>query len=261
METTCTQPDCGYPKLARGLCSNHYQQAKYSGTLDQIAPNPSTVCEHCGKPIPKGRRWGAKFCSTDCKQASVDQAKHAALEERRAAEVRACAWCREPLTAERRYGTRFCSSACSDAWNNEQRRLATLRAKKAARRPCAVCARPIPETRATQAIYCSYECKKLGGRSGSPKARQAQTDNNRHYLYGITAEEFEARLVSQDGKCAICRTDTWTGKGPHVDHSHETGVVRGILCHKCNLGLGKFNDDPDLLRAAISYLEGAHVPA
>lgn len=79
----------------------------------------------------------------------------------------------------------------------------------------------------------------------------------RQWKYGITAEEFAAKLASQGGKCAICGTTDWLarGKGPHVDHNHDTGQIRGILCGPCNNGLGNFQDDPDLLRAAIDYLE------
>lgn len=77
----------------------------------------------------------------------------------------------------------------------------------------------------------------------------------RQYLYGITPEQYAALLAAQDGLCAICRTDAWPGKGPHVDHAHDTGRVRGILCGGCNNGLGRFADDPARLRAAAEYLE------
>jgi len=257
--------DCGYPKLARALCSNHYQQAKAAGRLDEIAPNPSTVCARCGKPIPKGRRWGAKYCSTDCKQAAADEARSAALTERRAAQDRLCAWCRGPLEAGQRHGTRFCSRDHLDAWHNEQKRLAMLRAKKATRRPCEVCGKPIPTSRRGNAIYCSPEHKLLGNRSGSPKARRDQQSYNRRYLYGITSEEFDAMLASQGGGCAICGTADWLsrGKGPHTDHDPAIGrtAVRGILCGACNNGLGNFGDDPARLRAAADYLEGTRVPS
>jgi predicted nucleic acid-binding Zn ribbon protein len=255
-DDTCSIDGCNRRIMARGLCNADYYKAKYHGTLDLISPNPSGPCGHCGQPIPEGRRWGAKYCSTDCGQKAVDAARHAALVQRRAAQSRSCGWCREPLTADKRFGTRFCSEPCDDNWHNEQKRLAMLRAKKAARRLCEVCGKPIPETRSSQAIYCSYECKKLGVRKVGPKAKQQQIDYNRHYLYGLTTEQYEALLASQDGKCAICRTDTWPGKGPHVDHDHNgSGMVRGILCHKCNLGLGKFDDRVDLLEAAIAYLK------
>lgn len=83
---------------------------------------------------------------------------------------------------------------------------------------------------------------------------------NRHYVktYGITLDEFNAMLVSQGGRCAICRTDTPGGKGQfNVDHCHGTGRVRGILCERCNRRLlAAAGDDPELLRRAADYLEG-----
>lgn len=67
-------------------------------------------------------------------------------------------------------------------------------------------------------------------------------------------------LVSQNGGCAICGSpETRIVKGTLnslvVDHNHETGVIRGLLCALCNTALGKFHDDPDLLRRAAEYLE------
>ena len=69
--------------------------------------------------------------------------------------------------------------------------------------------------------------------------------------------------VAQGGVCAICsNTETIvnvrTGKPKalHVDHCHKTGKIRGLLCSRHNKGMGLFNDDPALLRAAAAYLEG-----
>lgn len=75
--------------------------------------------------------------------------------------------------------------------------------------------------------------------------------------YGITVEEFDALLASQGGGCAICgRTDSGDGdsRKMSVDHCHERGVVRGILCAQCNRGIGALGDDPDRLLAAAEYL-------
>lgn len=72
--------------------------------------------------------------------------------------------------------------------------------------------------------------------------------------YGITREQYETQLALQGGVCAICRQPDTSKKGYHVDHDHETGVVRGILCTTCNSGLGHFKDDPTILAAAIDYL-------
>jgi len=56
--------------------------------------------------------------------------------------------------------------------------------------------------------------------------------------YGLSVIAFETMLNSQNGKCAICGTTKWGKKGVCVDHNHETGKVRGLLCHRCNLTLG-----------------------
>ena len=73
--------------------------------------------------------------------------------------------------------------------------------------------------------------------------------------YGITLEQYDQMLESQGGVCAICATDTPGGMGRFpVDHCHESGVVRGLLCTLCNQGLGAFKDSPDLLLNAIAYL-------
>lgn len=55
----------------------------------------------------------------------------------------------------------------------------------------------------------------------------------------------------QDSKCAICRVDLLK---PVVDHNHETGEVRGLLCASCNTGLGQFEDDPKIVLEAYFYL-------
>lgn len=73
--------------------------------------------------------------------------------------------------------------------------------------------------------------------------------------YGISLEEYEALLADQDGKCAICKTEQCeTKKSFAVDHDHVTGVVRGLLCKNCNIGLGMFKDDTFRLKAALEYL-------
>lgn len=71
--------------------------------------------------------------------------------------------------------------------------------------------------------------------------------------YGITAADHAALVVKQDGRCAICRRE----KRLVIDHDHETDEIRGLLCHRCNSGLGYFGDDLTLLAAAMQYLGGA----
>ena len=73
----------------------------------------------------------------------------------------------------------------------------------------------------------------------------------------ITLDEYNVLLDSQKGVCAICGSDrNKNGTALCVDHCHTTGVVRGLLCHNCNVSIGRFNDDVNLLMKAIHYLQG-----
>lgn len=83
------------------------------------------------------------------------------------------------------------------------------------------------------------------------KAR-LRPDRRRRRALGVDEAEFQRLFVGQGRACAVCRTTTarkWT-----LDHNHETGQRRGILCNKCNLGIGLLNDNPDVCRRAASYL-------
>jgi hypothetical protein len=73
--------------------------------------------------------------------------------------------------------------------------------------------------------------------------------------YGLTEEQEASMRDAQGDACAVCR-QLFTST-PRVDHCHATGAVRGLLCHKCNVGLGVFDDDPERLRHAADYLERA----
>lgn len=75
------------------------------------------------------------------------------------------------------------------------------------------------------------------------------------YTYGITVEERNNIFASQGEVCAVCKVSTPGWKhGWHTDHDHSTGKVRGVLCHGCNTGIGKFKDSLELLQAAAAYL-------
>ena len=77
---------------------------------------------------------------------------------------------------------------------------------------------------------------------------------NRKKLSGFTKEDFDNKLAEQDYKCAICGTDDPGATNWHADHDHKTEQKRGILCQKCNTGLGLLQDDINNLCSAIEYL-------
>lgn len=72
--------------------------------------------------------------------------------------------------------------------------------------------------------------------------------------YGLTVEEYENMYTNQKGKCSICGGQP-KRKNLSVDHCHKTSKVRGLLCEKCNVGLGSFGDNITFLKNAILYLE------
>lgn len=89
------------------------------------------------------------------------------------------------------------------------------------------------------------------------RARFARTSPNE--MFGLSAEQYKELLNKQNGVCAICN-----GKANHrrmkhtelcIDHCHETGAVRGLLCSRCNLGIGNFGDNIDLMLEAVKYLQ------
>ena len=84
-------------------------------------------------------------------------------------------------------------------------------------------------------------CKAVQGRQGHLKR-----------AYGITEADRQGLVASQGGVCCICLA----ALPEHVDHCHETGRVRGVLCFNCNSAIGKLGDDPDAVRRAAAYLEG-----
>jgi hypothetical protein len=112
----------------------------------------------------------------------------------------------------------------------------------------------LPRNKAThdgRAVYCK-PCHNARGR----ETVERLYGGSRHYhlkrRYGIGADDFDRLVAEQGGVCAICgREDP-----EHVDHSHDTGEVRGILCFNCNGGLGQFRDSVDTLQAAVSDLAG-----
>lgn len=79
--------------------------------------------------------------------------------------------------------------------------------------------------------------------------------------YFLTGLQYQRMIAAQEGRCLICGTDKPGGSHNKlvVDHCHKTGVVRGLLCGRCNSGIGMLKDDPELVFAALRYLKGPDV--
>lgn len=105
----------------------------------------------------------------------------------------------------------------------------------------------------------------FGVRGTCKECRRSNKERTRRYnikaKYGITLEQFLEMYDEQDGRCKICSSEIEmyaTRDKVHdvanIDHCHETGRIRGLLCNFCNTALGKFKDSPELLIKAAEYI-------
>lgn len=112
--------------------------------------------------------------------------------------------------------------------------------------------------------FACRECERGANKGGKGNwaAGLTREERRRYWLrtkYGVTVEEVEIRLQAQQYQCLICATDI--ADEYSVDHCHERGHVRGLLCRRCNVGLGWFNDIPERLERAARYLRQNRVSA
>lgn len=129
-------------------------------------------------------------------------------------------------------------------------------------RICKECSKPFTLNDGGLYKYCSVECRnKTSNRSTgtkyrkSGKGKQAMFAWRLRTVYGLTVQGYEEILAKQNHSCAICERVEPTGYGWHVDHCHSTNKIRGILCSKCNQGIGLLDDKIETLKKAIKYLE------
>jgi len=73
--------------------------------------------------------------------------------------------------------------------------------------------------------------------------------------FGLTPDLYEKMLLQQGGVCAMCKKQCKTNERLCVDHCHHTNKIRGLLCRRCNAGIGHLDDSIDLLKAGIKYLK------
>lgn len=111
------------------------------------------------------------------------------------------------------------------------------------------------------------ERSKEAQRASRQKRPRVYRNKKLLWTFGITLEQYEQMEAAQGGVCAVCKqpereVHPRSGKLRNlaVDHNHETGAIRGLLCNACNRGIGLLNDNPDLLETAAKYLKTAKAP-
>lgn len=154
----------------------------------------------------------------------------------------ACGVTFTPYRTGSKNGQRSCSAECAAAAKR------AVEASKSAVKWAARKADP---------IHIEKRREQSAATSARPERRSAALARN-ITRYGISVDEHQQMLAKQEGLCAICRKPpamtARTSQRLHIDHDHETGKVRGLLCDRCNVGLGHFRDSSKLLAAAITYL-------
>lgn len=128
------------------------------------------------------------------------------------------------------------------------------------------CELPLDKFRVRSGNKTRSECRECENAKERGRHRyKYDRDKDRSYklrrLYGVDTDDVQRFLIEQNGKCPICNgildPDGIRASRPYVDHCHETGKVRGLLCHHCNTGLGYFKDSRERLEAAVAYLASA----
>lgn len=105
------------------------------------------------------------------------------------------------------------------------------------------------------------QCRKTYYYQTRGRAQRQSRETHLIDRYGITHEDYLELEKQQDGLCAICKSPPvgkvrgGTAKYFHVDHNHTTNAVRGLLCYRCNAGIGLFRENAKTMKAAIAYLE------
>lgn len=117
--------------------------------------------------------------------------------------------------------------------------------------------KPTPRWKTTKRSECK-NCSHQENTKRPIRKKRVSKNWKLRRKFGITLEQYEELWLKQNGQCAICGRDYSHDSMGHdlaVDHCHDTGEIRGLLCRHCNIGLGKLGDSVDGLMRAVKYLQ------
>ena len=229
----CSTPDCPNTKiLAKGLCQACYHRAKRTGSVERTYVRNSGRCsvEGCDQP---------SFAKNLCPH-HYGKAEH-------------------PLKFTWRNMRSRNKGDYPISWDRFEAFLAEIGDRPSPQHQL----RRIDGDRPWSASNCRWLAPINPGADYMAPEHRAAYGRAWHLSrrFNLTGEEYAAMLAEQGGGCAICgQKETAVSangkiKDLAVDHDHETGVLRGLLCFNHNQGIGRFQNDPALLRAAADYLE------
>ena len=226
----CRIEGCGRAVFVKEvqLCQRHYTRLRRHGDpLAWVKPTRG-VCSLDGCERP---HCAVGLCTTHYRRSR----KSSVVRSRQP-----CATCGGAIGEGRSPLTVYCSPSCRAASKNARVENRPVRGRAEV---CEVCGELLPDGSHRRMVLCSAECRKEQRRR---VARRAWLWN----LYGLTSEDYDRILARQGGGCAGCgRKDRLC-----VDHDKATGVVRGVLCSSCNIGIGWLGHNVDRMERLVSYL-------
>lgn len=276
MTAPCVIDGCSKPSVARGICGMHYRRQRLTGTTDA---RPSKLVQadfYCSVVKCLSHAKSRGLCN---KHYQVERLHGDPSYLRPTAQSLSCTidGCENRIHSKglccMHYRRNRINGTPDAVWLNRGPKVCTVAGCEAEQRSRTYCSAHYqawqkhgdaayvrPETRGIDIPHGTLtgygwhgcrcvECKKVQA--------TANRQSNLLAKYGITTDEYDRLLDEQGGVCAICRLDSSSslrGKLMAVDHCHDTGKVRGLLCSPCNTGIGHLKDDPDRLMAAAAYL-------
>jgi hypothetical protein len=173
-----------------------------------------------------------------------------------------CAFCEIVFVPNRPF-QKFCKDKCRTVYWSKKQASQRPKGHQLTHKTCAFCQNLFVTNRKAQK-FCDPLCRSRNHeqkpeRKNGLKRRHSQL-KSKLKPFGFSVEDYEYELQNQNHVCAICgQPETTTNMGTlrrlAVDHDHKTGCYRGLLCGKCNQGIGLFKDNVALLKQAIQYLE------
>lgn len=252
---TCAVEDCDGPTHSVGLCSKHYQQWVFHGTAlgnmperePKLRPGkPPKPCATCEKEIPAGR----KFCSTEC----------AALGR---------GMCRGPECTNSAVQANLCAGHLHQrAARGYDAELSPMKIMRSAEevlerdehghKLCITCNSWRRETEFGE------QKTKTSPDGLNTSCRKCRRRKSMLLKFGITPEQYDEMFERQNSLCAMCMEPPEGERPLYVDHDHRCcpdrdytcgECIRGLLCYRCNLGLGQLRDRVDILERGIVYMK------
>lgn len=241
--SVCMEDDCDKPVHAGNRCQNHYRKFKKYGTA-----HPTPEMKKKPGPAPDPTKWRSRYNTENPERLREKKGRapakthcpqgHEFTEEntyRSSKGARMCKECRR--LAVQKYRD-------SDPQPSDHRYGAGNRAKTH-------CPKGHPYDE--QNTYVTSK-----GTRSCRECRRVRSIYSRYSKYGLTEQDYLDLLEKQMSLCGICGTPFGDGI-PHIDHCHVTQEVRGLLCGRCNTGLGQFLDNPEILQQAIDYVTNGRI--